>query len=689
MKRTAITLLALVLVLSLCACGGNKNKAFIFPKDTVVLNTDISGTTKEEAWTLLETAAAGYTLQLQVDGASVSVSAGDIGLSCSQDAFMVAADAMEAETDADFSQVVNFDEARLKTLLESHLCKEAVDASLSFDEASGKYVLTPHSEGLETNMDALVPAVRDAIVNLVPHCELTGLSNILAPTHLSDTPESLAALELVNTMTGVELSYSFDANGSTSVHEIPAETLRSFVDLGEDGFTPTISQEAVDAYAAELGEEYTVEGKTGSFRTTGGSTIDLSVSYDGRQVDASALSQDIITCMQEGISGTRTASYLKGGVQDMPYGGTYIEVDLSAQKLWFYKNGECLVSTSIVSGKVAEDMCTPTGVYSIYSKSTNTYLTGTGYRSFVYYWMPFHGGYGLHDATWRNSFGGDIYLYDGSHGCVNLPLKAAGTIYDNAPVGTKVILYGGVRSVPPLTQELTGTTSYDVADDTVSFKLNLQPKYSDPELTYTSDNPAVATVGKDGTVQIKGIGTAKIKVTAPKHSYYTEATVTVTIHVHSACEEGRHVMGSPVTVKTPSCLPGLERTTCTKCSYFTEKETAPVQFHTYGDWVTVKEPTCTEDGLKEHTCTGCGVVKETAAIPATGEHTAGEWEVVQPATCTQVGIQHKCCTGCGMEMERQEQDKLPHNFDGGPTCTVCGAANPDYLPPDKKEDGEE
>ena len=91
MKRTAITLLALVLVLSLCACGGNKNKAFIFPKDTVVLNTDISGTTKEEAWTLLETAAAGYTLQLQVDGASVSVSAGDIGLSCSQDAFMVAA----------------------------------------------------------------------------------------------------------------------------------------------------------------------------------------------------------------------------------------------------------------------------------------------------------------------------------------------------------------------------------------------------------------------------------------------------------------------------------------------------------------------------------------------------------------------------------------------------------------------
>ena len=688
MKRTAMTLLALVLVLSLCACGGSKNNAFTFPKDTVVLNTDISGTTKEEAWTLLETAAAGYTLQLQVDGTSVSVCAGDIGLSCSQDAFMAAADAMEAETNADFSQVVNFDEAKLTALLEAQFCKEMVEAALSFDEAAGQYVLVPHSEGLSTNLDVLVPAVRDAVVTLTPQLTLEGLSEVLTPTHLSDSPEAQAALELVNKMTGVQLSYRFETDDRTSIHEIPGEKLRTFVDLGEDGFTPSILQEAVDAYAAELSEEYSVEGTTGSFKTTGGDTINLKVSYDGYQVDAAALSADIAQCLQEGISGERTASYLSRGDSDMPYGGTYIEVNLSAQKLWFYKNGECIVSTSIVSGKVAEDMCTPTGVYSIYSKSTDTYLVGENYRSFVYYWMPFYGGYGLHDATWRGSFGGDIYLYDGSHGCVNLPLKAAGTIYDNAPIGTKVILYGGVRSVPPLTQELTGTTSYDVADDTVSFKLNIQPKYSDPELTYTSDNPAVATVDKDGTVQIKGIGTAKIKVTAPKHSYYTEATVTVTIHVHSACDEGRHVMGDPVTVKEPSCLPGLERTTCTKCDYYTEKETAPIQFHTYGDWVTVKEPTCSEEGVKERTCTICGVAKETASIAPTGEHTAGDWEVVQPATCTQIGIRHKCCTGCGMEMERQEQDKLPHSFDGGPTCSVCGAANPDYLPPDKKEEGE-
>ena len=60
----------------------------------------------------------------------------------------------------------------------------------------------------------------------------------------------------------------------------------------------------------------------------------------------------------------------------------------------------------------------------------------------VNYWLAFIGGtYGFHDATWRGEFGGYIYTWDGSHGCVNLPLWAAETLYDNADVGTPVFIY--------------------------------------------------------------------------------------------------------------------------------------------------------------------------------------------------------------------------------------------------------
>ena len=68
-------------------------------------------------------------------------------------------------------------------------------------------------------------------------------------------------------------------------------------------------------------------------------------------------------------------------------------------------------------------------------------LRGENYATFVNYWMAFYNHYGLHDATWRREFGGDIYLTDGSHGCVNLPKDKAGELFELVEVGTPVIVY--------------------------------------------------------------------------------------------------------------------------------------------------------------------------------------------------------------------------------------------------------
>lgn len=56
--------------------------------------------------------------------------------------------------------------------------------------------------------------------------------------------------------------------------------------------------------------------------------------------------------------------------------------------------------------------------------------------------MQFNGGEGLHDAAgWRSAYGGSIYYYSGSHGCVNLPLDLAKTLYNTMEVGDPVIVY--------------------------------------------------------------------------------------------------------------------------------------------------------------------------------------------------------------------------------------------------------
>ena len=97
----------------------------------------------------------------------------------------------------------------------------------------------------------------------------------------------------------------------------------------------------------------------------------------------------------------------------------FVEVDISDQTVKMYKDNEVILTTLTVTGKTSSP----------------------GYNSHVYYLMPFDGGMGLHDASWRDTFGGNIYINNGSHGCVNLPHNAAKEIYETVDTGTMVLVH--------------------------------------------------------------------------------------------------------------------------------------------------------------------------------------------------------------------------------------------------------
>lgn len=124
----------------------------------------------------------------------------------------------------------------------------------------------------------------------------------------------------------------------------------------------------------------------------------------------------------------------------------YIEIDLSRQSVWAYTNGSLLVEALCVTGNVQEGYNTPTGVFFLIEKARNVDLKGYNkdgsmYSSFVNYWMRFYRGYGLHDALWRSNFGGNIYLTNGSHGCINLPFEKAEQIYAVIDSTMPIIIY--------------------------------------------------------------------------------------------------------------------------------------------------------------------------------------------------------------------------------------------------------
>ena len=122
--------------------------------------------------------------------------------------------------------------------------------------------------------------------------------------------------------------------------------------------------------------------------------------------------------------------------------GKYIEINLSLQHLWVWDNHIVVYDSPLTSGAVGVGLGTVTGTFNIYAKESNRRLVGPGYDVPVKWWMPFHLGYGLHDAIWRQGkFGGQDYIRGGSHGCVNLPDATAEWIYNWSDIGTAVYIH--------------------------------------------------------------------------------------------------------------------------------------------------------------------------------------------------------------------------------------------------------
>lgn len=91
--------------------------------------------------------------------------------------------------------------------------------------------------------------------------------------------------------------------------------------------------------------------------------------------------------------------------------------------------------------------------------------------------------------------------------------------------------------------------------------------------------------------------------------------------------------------------------------------------HTYGEWVTELEPTCSEEGRRGRKCTECDKV-DYEAIPPTGDHHSSKWVTDKEVTCEADGEKHKVCDDCGAIFDRMTVEKA-HRFEND-ACLHCG-----------------
>ena len=260
------------------------------------------------------------------------------------------------------------------------------------------------------------------------------------------SPESCADTDLVNPYgeDGPYANLRLSLLLGTTAETITADELSAHIAENEE-HQLVLDPSFLDSFVAQLASKYDTQGQPKRFRTSYGNEITLYEGDFGWKLDTDGtralLQENLETNQVKTLDPvwTHKGRSLDG---DNAIGDSYIEVDLENQKVFLYKDGKKLLETDCVSGTLGDpERETPGGVYSIYYMNSPDVLDGPGYSEHVTYWMPFYHGYGLHDATWRSEFGGEIYKTNGSHGCVNLPLFAAERIYKTVDVGYPVVLY--------------------------------------------------------------------------------------------------------------------------------------------------------------------------------------------------------------------------------------------------------
>ncbi len=314
--------------------------------------------------------------------------------------------------------------------------QKPVDAYI--DETDDGYKIVPEVQGNQLDQKKVLSKVRKAVENGQKVLDLVEKKCYILPQVYQDDETLVKQAEQLNQLARAKITYDFEDR--TEV--VDPEMIRSWLALDEEN-NYYLDEAKVKEYVHQLAVKYDTYGSERDFRTADGRNIKVKggdygfVLYEEEEVKA------LTANINAGETVTREPQYLYRGYNraENDIGDTYVEVDLTHQRMCFYLNGQLLVDTPVVTGTPAKKHATPTGVYGLAAKKSPSVLKGEDYETPVTYWMPFNKHVGIHDAVWRSEFGGEIYKTDGSHGCVNTPYDMAEKIYNNIEVGTPVIVY--------------------------------------------------------------------------------------------------------------------------------------------------------------------------------------------------------------------------------------------------------
>jgi lipoprotein-anchoring transpeptidase ErfK/SrfK len=342
---------------------------------------------------------------------------------------------------SDISGLVTYDEKLLKirfdklSAIDSKKIIEPQNANFKYSDDG--YIIIKEVMGNEINSMQLYADIASAILTGETNIDLETKNIYMNPKYTSTSKKILTTKILLNKYIASNITYTY-AGGKSVINK---SIINKWIKVDENN-TIIFDEDTMKTYVSELDKHYETYGTEREFITSTGKTVKVGGGDFGWKVQRAGEVGDLIVAIKKGQTIAKEPSYTEKGLNhDLnDIGNTYVEINLTKQHLWFYKNGKLITHGDVVTGKPTNDRITPTGIYKLKYKVKNATLNGENYSVPVAVFMPFNGGIGIHDLG-RDVFGGNVYLKSGSHGCINCPLELAQKIFDNIVKGTPVICY--------------------------------------------------------------------------------------------------------------------------------------------------------------------------------------------------------------------------------------------------------
>ena len=313
---------------------------------------------------------------------------------------------------------------------------EPLDACFHYNGT--EYEIIKEVYGNKVNKDYLHAYILNSVLIGRETIDLEEINAYEYPDFISTSEKVIEVQKQLNTFVSTIVYYSFD----NEIEVLDGNIINEWLEV--DQFMNVVfNEKKIKEYLKDLSIKYDTYGNTRNFKTTTGKIVDVVGGNYGWKIDKNKEFDELINNIKSGKIIKKEPLYIQKawGTRENDIGNTYVEINLTNQYLWFYKNGELIVQGDVVTGNVSRGNATPQGTYILNYKQKDATLKGAGYSSNVKYWMPFNCNIGIHDASWRGSFGGAIYKSDGSHGCVNTPEYLAKKIYENIEPGTPIVCY--------------------------------------------------------------------------------------------------------------------------------------------------------------------------------------------------------------------------------------------------------